>query len=72
MDVFNLESIPKFLKSEKTELTVKMNPSNLDPNDFYTVKGPGLDVVKRKIKDRNRNFGKSIFIMLAINQVLLI
>ena len=71
MDVFNLESIPKFLKSEKTELTVKINPSNLDPNDFYTVRGPGLDVAKRKIKDRNRNYGKSVFFRLAINQVLL-
>ena len=58
MEVFELETIPKFLQSETTGLTAKINPSNLSSNDFYTVKGPGLDVAIKRTEIKDRSSGK--------------
>ena len=43
-DVFKLESEPHFLESESTGLTVRIIASNLIPNEFYVVEGPGKKV----------------------------
>ena len=43
-NVFKLESEPHFLESESTGLTVKIIASNLIPNEFYVVEGPGKKV----------------------------
>ena len=61
MDVFDLESLPQFLKSESTGLTVTINPSKLTPNDIYTVQGPGSDISQKRIQSENRNYGKNMF-----------
>ena len=54
MNVFELESAPKYLKSESTGTIVNIDPSYLEPDEFYVVKGPGPDIITRMRKIRNQ------------------
>ena len=42
--VFELESLPEFLKTESDSRIVPIIPSALSKNDFYIIKGPGEEV----------------------------
>ena len=42
--VFELESLPEFLKTESDSQIVPIIPSALRKNDFYIIKGPGEEV----------------------------
>ena len=51
--VFELESLPEFLKTESDSRIVPIIPSALNKNDFYIIKGPGKAVEgkMKKLKD---------------------
>ena len=52
-EVFELESAPEYLKLDRTGRIVKIDPSYLIPNEFYVVKGPGLEIISRMREIRN-------------------
>ena len=58
MGVFELESPPKFLKSQSTGIKMKINRSNIAVNDTYTVEGPGPDMRISRQEGENRDNGK--------------
>ena len=55
--VFELESLPRFLKTELDNQIVGIIPSALKKNGFYIIKGPG-EAVKSKMEiPKNRDTG---------------
>ena len=57
--VFELESLPEFLKTESDSRIVPIIPSALSKNGFYIIKGPGGNVYGKMETPKNRETGTS-------------
>ena len=57
--VFELESLPEFLKTESDSRIVPIVPSALSKNGFYIIKGPGEKVHGKMETPKNRETGTS-------------
>ena len=56
MDAFDLDSLPKSLRTESAQRAIGISPSKVVPNEHYVVRGPKVDKIKKKIEDRSGNF----------------
>ena len=67
-EVFELESLPRFLKKESDSEIVPIIPSALNKNDFYIIKGPGkvVEGEMKKLKDlATRQSGATLQIFIG-------
>ena len=60
-DVFNLESFPSYIRAESNNEIVQILPSNVVPNEYYTIEDTGLKTPQRRSKrslqgNRDGNF----------------
>ena len=57
LEVFKLESLPRFLETELDDQIVRIIPSALKKDGFYIIEGPG-EAVKSKMEiPKNRDTG---------------
>ena len=56
-EVFELESLPRFLKTELDNQIVRIIPSALKKNGFYVIKGTGEEVKGKMEIPKNRETG---------------